>query len=102
MAENHHHDANDSNHNHDHGGIFGKRSEFIFSLLCGLFLGIGFLVQKALPHVLPWISISCYIVSYFFGGFYTVKEAFESIRKGKFEIDFLMLVAALGAAALGA
>ena len=41
-------------------------------------------------------------MAYFFGGFYTVKEAFESISKGKFEIDFLMLVAAAGAAALGA
>ena len=31
----------------------------------------------------------------------TAKEAFEHIRKGKFQIDFLMLVAAIGAAALG-
>ena len=102
MAEAHHHEKDDNHHHHDHGGIFGKRSEFIFSLLCGLFLGIGFLVQKTLPHSLPSISISCFIVAYFFGGIYTAKEAFESIRIGKFEIDFLMLVAALGAAALGA
>lgn len=102
MAEKHNHDTEENNpDNHEHGGIFGKRSEFIFSLLCGLFLGIGFLMQKAFPQSPSWLSLACYIAAYFFGGFYTLKEAIGSIRKGKFEIDFLMLVAAAGAAALG-
>ncbi|NRD89575.1 heavy metal translocating P-type ATPase [Sphingopyxis sp. BSNA05] len=38
----------------------------------------------------------------FFGGYYTILEAFEKIRRRKFEIDFLMIVAAGGAAWLGA
>ena len=42
-----------------------------------------------------------YIGAYFFGGFFTAKEAIETIAKGGFEIDFLMLVAAIGAAVLG-
>ena len=36
-----------------------------------------------------------------FGGFFTLKEAFENLRKRRFEIDTLMLVAAIGAATLG-
>ncbi len=86
---------------HDHGGIFGKRTEIIFSLLCGLFLGIGFLIQQSFLQSPFWLPLACYITAYFFGGFFTLKEAIESISKGKFEIDFLMLVAAAGAAALG-
>lgn len=42
-----------------------------------------------------------YVVAFFFGAFFTVQEAFESVRRKRFEIDFLMLVAAAGAAALG-
>ncbi len=86
-------------HEHEHG-IFGEKSEIIFAGLSGLFLGAGFGLSfiNGLPG---WVSVSLYIVAYFFGGYYTVKEAWESISKGHFEIDFLMLVAAIGAAALG-
>lgn len=89
-----------SAHQHQHShGIFGHNTELIFSILCGFFLGAGFgLHLIAVPAV---ISISLYLVAYFFGGFYTAKEAVETIRKGGFEIDFLMLVAAAGAAFLG-
>jgi Cd2+/Zn2+-exporting ATPase len=101
MADKHSHESGDNHHDHDHGGISGKRSELIFSLICGTFLVIGFLIQKAFPQVPTPVSIGCYIIAYFFGGFYTLKEAMAAIGKGKFEIDFLMLVAAAGAAALG-
>ena len=43
----------------------------------------------------------CFAIGYLFGGIYTLREAWESIRHGRFEIDFLMLFAAGGAAALG-
>ncbi|MBK5270891.1 MAG: heavy metal translocating P-type ATPase [Bacteroidia bacterium] len=102
MNDNPNHGKEENNHDsHEHGGIFGKRSELIFSLLCGLFLGVGFLIEKSFQQSPSWLSLAFYITAYAFGGFYTLKEAIESIRKGKFEIDFLMLVAAAGAAALG-
>lgn len=101
MSQSHNHAASEKEHNHEHGGPFGKKSELIFSLLCGLFLGLGFLTQQFFPSIPFWVVLSAYIISYFFGGFYTLKEAIESIARGKFEIDFLMLVAAAGAAALG-
>ncbi|MEI9909671.1 MAG: heavy metal translocating P-type ATPase [Bacteroidota bacterium] len=102
MTEKYNHRKEDHDHHeHKHGGILGKHTEIIFSILCGLFLGIGFLIAQAFPLSPSWLSLTCYIIAYFFGGFFTVKEAIESISKGKFEIDFLMLVAAAGAAALG-
>lgn len=86
-------------HSHSHGGVFGKNIELIFAIICGVLLGIGFgLSFVAVPQ---WISLACYIGAYFFGGFYTAKEAVETVAKGGFEIDFLMLVAAIGAAILG-
>lgn len=90
----------DHDENHEHGGIFGANTELIFSIVCGAFLLIGFGLNfiAGLPS---WVSLTCYIIAYFFGGFFTTKEAVETIAKGHFEIDFLMLVAAVGAATLG-
>lgn len=87
-------------HDHAHGTNAGTNRELIFSIICGLCLGIGFGLHfiTALP---PGISLALYIAAYFFGGFFTAKEAVEAIGKGAFEIDFLMLVAAAGAAILG-
>lgn len=85
---------------HKHGGIFGKNTELIFSLICGAALGSGFGLSKIVA-VPEWVSLSLYITAYFFGGFYTAKEAVQTVIRGGFEIDFLMLVAAIGAAILG-
>ena len=96
----HKHDEHEGDHEHTHGGIFGEKTELVFALSCGAFLGIGFGVSfiKTLPVYVP---IACYVIAYLFGGFYTTKEAIQGISKGNFEIDFLMLVAAIGAAILG-
>lgn len=94
-------DHDHSGHDHAHGGIFGPSSELIFAILCGVFLLVGWLIET-FALLSEWISLGCYIVAYVFGGYYTVTEAIEKIRAGKFEIDFLMIVAAAGAASLGA
>ncbi|SMG14046.1 Cd2+/Zn2+-exporting ATPase [Marivirga sericea] len=90
----------DEDHDHSHGGIFGKNTELIFSIICGALLGIGFGLSyvEAVPS---WVSLALYIGAYFFGGYFTAKEAIQTVAKGGFEIDFLMLVAAIGAAILG-
>ena len=96
----HQHDENEAGHEHEHGGIFGKNTELIFAILSGVFLALGF--GLSFIHSLPPLtSTILYGFGYFFGGFFTTKEAFEAISKGQFEIDFLMLVAAVGAAFLG-
>lgn len=92
------HDHGDEGHSHD--GLLGANAELIFSILCGSLLGLGFLSQYI--DVPSWVQTACYIGAYFFGGFFTLREAIENLRLKKFEIDTLMLVAAGGAAALGA
>ena len=87
-------------HEHEHSGLVGERTELAFAVLSGLLLGVGWSLEVA-TAVEPWISLSCYWGAFFCGGFFTVREAIENIRAGRFEIDFLMLVAAGGAAALG-
>ncbi|MCK9909653.1 HAD-IC family P-type ATPase, partial [Microbacteriaceae bacterium K1510] len=60
------------------------------------------MIEKLAAGTPDWVPTACYIAAYFFGGFYTLREAIDNLRLGKFEIDTLMLVAAAGAASLGA
>jgi len=94
------HDHEAEGHDHTNAGIFGERTELSFAIICGALLAIGFGLSF-LQDIPDLVSISFYTGAYFFGGFYTTREAISAISKGKFEIDFLMLVAAIGAAALG-
>ena len=88
-------------HDRAHSGIFGPRTELIFAGLCGAFLLAGWLVETIFEPA-QWLPLTLYVAAYFFGGFYTTKAAIATIWRGKFEIDFLMIAAACGAAALGA
>jgi len=94
------HEPTGEAHDHEHGGIFGAQTELIFVALCGALLLIGWLLPKfvAMPS---WAPLFVLVPAYFFGGYYALREAIDSVRNGRFEIDFLMLVAAAGAAALG-
>lgn len=92
---------NGAAHEHAHGGFFGERTELIFALLSGAFLAVGFAIEKLVESGPDWAPLTCYVAAYFFGGFYTLKEAIENARARKFKIDSLMLVAATGAAILG-
>jgi Cd2+/Zn2+-exporting ATPase len=84
---------------HDHGA-FGERTELAFAALAGILLLAGWLGGRffAAP---PWLSQTAYVLAYLFGGAFTFREAIENVRAKRFEIDLLMLVAAVGAAALG-
>ncbi len=94
--------GDEGKHNHAHGGLLGANSELIFALACGALLITGYLIEKLVPNTPGWAPLACYVLAYGFGGFYTLREAIENLRMKRFEIDTLMLVAAAGAAALGA
>jgi len=96
----HDHGEGEAGHAHE-GGILGPNTELIFSLACGALLVGGYLVEKFLA-VPAWLPFAAYLGAYFFGGFFTLREAIDNLRLKRFEIDTLMLVAAAGAAALGA
>lgn len=100
VQEEHDHDA-EGPHEHAHGGVFGDKSELIFSLLGGALTLGGWIVETTLPDVTPWLARGVLWAAYFFGGYYAVREVFAAVRAKRLEIDFLMLVAAAGAGALG-
>lgn len=82
------------------GHSSGVSKELLFAILCGLFLltGFGLSFIENIPFYIPLVF---YILSYIFGSWFTTKQAIHDLKERKFDIDFLMLVAALGAAALG-
>jgi len=99
MKENH--SKNDNhNHNHNHRGIFGEKTELYFAILAGVFFFTGIIIEFATNLPEKWVLYS-YMTTYFFGGYFTLTEAIGKVRKGEFEIDFLMLVAAAAAAYIG-
>ena len=83
-----------------HQGLGGEGTELMFALVCGALLLSGWLMS-VLTSVHPRVPLTFYVAAYFFGGFFTLKDAIGTLRVGRFEIDFLMLIAAAGAASLG-
>ncbi|MEM1350592.1 MAG: heavy metal translocating P-type ATPase, partial [Myxococcota bacterium] len=100
--EHHDHDhdhGRSHNHSHDHGG---SRAELGFAIAAGVCVAIGWLLPEFVPSLGEDVwGLVPFWLAYFFGGFFTLKEVIEHVREGSFEIDFLMVVAALGAALLG-
>ncbi|HRJ63652.1 MAG TPA: heavy metal translocating P-type ATPase, partial [Brevundimonas sp.] len=70
---------------HAHGGVFGPNTEVIFALASGAALTLGFGLEKLAPGVPAWLPLTLYVVAYGFGGFFTVREAFENLRNKRFE-----------------
>ena len=70
----------------------------MFSLLAGTLLLAGWLLERQ-GAVTATVATGIFITSYLFGGYFTLREAIGNIRAKRFEIDSLMLVAAIGAAA---
>ncbi len=95
----HEHEEGDG-HDHAHGGFLGENTELYFAIGSGVFWLTGLILsfQSGIPEML---TTGLFVVALILGGYFTLMEAIETIRKGKFEIDFLMLVAAAGAASLG-
>lgn len=105
MCEHHHKHTHHHGHGHGHGHhhhsnvqILGKHTELYFAILAGVFVVVGY--GLSLFPIAKSYVIVCYVIAFFFGAFFSVQEAFTKLLKGKFEIDFLMFVAACGAAYL--
>lgn len=80
--------------------LSGSRLEGIFSALT-LVCMFGGLIAARLEAG-GMVTSALYILAYFFGGFFGVQAALESLRQRVVDIDLLMILAALGAAYVGA
>ncbi len=93
-------DGKHGQHDHEHGTVLGFNIELVFAIASGVCVGVGWLLATLIE--VHWgVPFGLYLAAYFFGGWFTTLEAIDKIRHGQFEIDFLMLVAAIGAATLG-
>ncbi len=81
-------------------GWFAEHRELIFSGVAGLLLLAGWLT--GLAGAPRGLSLGLLLGAYAAAGFYTLRDAWQSLRTRRFDIDTLMIVAAVGAAALGA
>lgn len=98
----------DSSHIYDEEGdavpaysrFLGENTELYFAIISGIFWFSGF-ICSFISLVPEAFSVGSFIAGSFFGGVFTFITAGKDLLRGKFEIDFLMLFAAIGAAALG-
>ncbi len=81
-------------------GFWSEYGELVLSLLSGVLLLSGWLLAMMVDTA--WLPFACYIGAYLAGGFNTLRDAWRGLRAGTFDIDTLMIVAAAGAAAVGA
>ena len=82
-------------------GWLARNRELVWSLTSGFLLVVGWALGRlSLPNYVP---IAAFIGAYAFGAWDNVRHFLGDLRKGKlhFNIDLLMLVAAVGAAVLG-
>ena len=83
---------------HSHGSA---RWELWFAIAGGVTYAGGMIAEFALGLPMVGWPLVFFLATYFFGGFFTFRTAIASTMRGKFEVDFLMLVAAIGAALIG-
>ena len=88
-------------HGDSHGGkLFGLSKGLALSLLSGAALVIAWVGQSFVGFPFA-IALVFYLAAYLAGGYDATQHAVRAALKGRFDIDVLMVVAALGAAALG-
>ncbi len=77
-----------------------ENQELLMSLASGLLLLIGWVGAQflGLPTLLSWVF---FIIAYVVGGWEIAQHAFHALKERHFDTDLLMVMAALGAAALG-
>lgn len=80
--------------------FFGTNTELYFAVFSGICWLTG-LVLSLTNYGPEMLSVTAYVIGALFGGVFTFFTAGQALLKGKLEIDFLMLFAAVGAAVLG-
>ncbi|KQC15876.1 MAG: heavy metal translocating P-type ATPase [Methanothrix sp.] len=81
-------------------GRLQRHRELAFALLSGLFLAAGFLASVFGSPSAATVA-GLYIPAYLAGGYDATRHAVKAAVSARFEVDFLMVVAALGAAMVG-
>jgi Cd2+/Zn2+-exporting ATPase len=81
-------------------GWAAENWQLLVSLVAGILLGLGYAGETWLGFP-RFLVIALYVSSYVAGGYDASRHGISAARNLRFDIDFLMVVAAVGAAALG-
>ena len=81
---------------------YARNKEMAWSFAAGVAAAIGWMLDRGADGTPP-AALAAFIVAYFFGARDNVGHLFKDLRRGHFHfnIDLLMVVAAVGAATLG-
>ena len=63
-------------------------------------LVVGWLIED-FTSAPAWVSSALFVVAYVAGGFFSVQKAWETLKQRQFDVNFLMIIAAVGAAVVG-
>ncbi|MEW5848917.1 MAG: heavy metal translocating P-type ATPase [Myxococcota bacterium] len=86
---------------HAHGGGLAPKLVLPLGVLSGLCLAVGYALE-GWGQAPPMVSTVLYVVATVAAGFFPAKAALNSIRQLIFDIETLMVLAAVGAGLLGA
>ena len=74
--------------------------KLLLSVASGVFLVVGY-VGETLLGLPPTVALVLYVLAYLTGGYDATRHGIKAALNLRFDIDFLMVVAAIGAAILG-
>jgi len=93
-------------HTHVHLNVGGERLQLVFAMMAAILLIASWVVGQvaaASPSLIGPLTMPQWMIaaSIFFGGFFATIDALYGLWVRRFQIDFLMIVAALGAVYIG-
>jgi Zn2+/Cd2+-exporting ATPase len=69
--------------------------------ICLLATALGWLLSSAYLAASAWLPWFLYAIAYASGGFYSIQDAWYTLKQRQFDVNFLMIIAAVGAALIG-
>ena len=75
--------------------------EFVLAAITLVALLAGWIGGEVIGTMPHWAVLTCAVIAFAAGGYAGVMGAWEQARQGRFDIDFLMIAAAFGAALIG-
>ena len=87
------------------GWLNEQRLELLFTALCLVFTIAGWATHRhegTSPRPVGPLSQGCFLLAYLAGGYFGVLASIQSLRERTVDVDLLMVLAALGAAYVGA
>ncbi len=81
-------------------GWWERNQQAVYAVGCVAALAPAFLAEH-LWHAPPWVWVPLYVLAFLSGGWQAAVIGFNSLRRGRIDVDFLMVAAAVGAATVG-